>query len=47
MLQFGKSIYPMFVYEHYLIYIFMKIHENLKNEGESRKTINLVDGGGW
>ena len=37
MLQFDKSIHPVVLYEYYLIWIFMKILENLKNEGKSRK----------
>ena len=47
MLQFDKSIYPEVLYEYYIICIFMNIHENLKNEGKSRKTINLGEGGRW
>ena len=41
MLQFDKSIYPVVLYEYYLIWIFMKMHENLKNEGNRVKTISL------
>ena len=37
MLQFDRSIYPVVLYEYYLIFIFMRMHENLKNEGKSRK----------
>ena len=37
MFQFDKSIHPVVQYEYYLICIFMNIHENLKNEGKSRK----------
>ena len=37
MLQFEKSIHPVVLYEYYLIWIFMKMHESLKNEGKSRK----------
>ena len=37
MLQFDKSIHLVVLYEYYLSWIFMKIHENLKNEGKSRK----------
>ena len=38
MLQFDKSINPVILYECYLIWIFMKMHENLKkDERKSRK----------
>ena len=39
MLQFDKTcIHPVVLNEYYPICIFMNIHENLKNEGKSRKT---------
>ena len=44
MLQFDKSIHPVVLYEYYLICIFMNVHENLKNEGKSRKIISLGEG---
>ena len=37
MVQSDKSIHPVVLYKLYLICIFMNIHENLKNEGKSRK----------
>ena len=38
MLQFDMSNHPVVLYEYYLIWIFMKMHENLKkNEGKSLK----------
>ena len=37
MLQFDRSIHPVVLYEYYLIWIFMKMHENFKKEGKSRK----------
>ena len=45
MIQFGKSIHPVVLYEYYLICILMEIHENFKNEGNHLKTINLGGGG--
>ena len=36
MLQIDRSIHPEVLYEYYLIWIFMKMHENLKNERKSR-----------
>ena len=33
-LQFDSSIHPVVLYEYYLIWIFMKMHENLKKYGE-------------
>ena len=37
MLQFDMSNHPVVLYEYYLIWIFMKVPENFKNEGKSRK----------
>ena len=38
MLQFDRSIHPVVLYDYYLIWIFMKMHEKFeKNEGKSRK----------
>ena len=42
-MRFDKSIHPVVLYEYYLICIFMKIHENLKNE---EKTQNHKPGEG-
>ena len=44
MLKFDKSIHPVVLYEYFLVLIFMKIHENLKNEGKHVKTISLGEG---
>ena len=44
MLQFDKSIHPVVIYEYYLICIFMKIRENLKNEGKSHKNYKPYGG---
>ena len=41
MVKFDKSIHPVVLYELYLICIFMKIHDNLKNEGKSRKNTHV------
>ena len=37
MLQFDMANHPVVLYEYNLIWIFMKMHENLKNEVKSRK----------
>ena len=42
-MRFDKSIHPVVLYKYYLICIFMKIHENLKNE---EKTQNHKPGEG-
>ena len=44
MFQFDKSIHPVVLYEYYPIWIFMKIHERLKNEGKTRKNYYLGEG---
>ena len=44
MLQFDKSIHPVVLYEYYLIWIFMKIHENLKMKENHVKTVSLGEG---
>ena len=44
MLQFDKSIHPVVLYDYYLICIFMSIHENLKNEGKTRKNYKPLRG---
>ena len=39
MLQFDRSIHQVVLYEYYLTWLFMKMHENFfkKNEGKSLK----------
>ena len=39
-------LFPVDLYEYYLICIFMIIHENLKNEGKSRKNYRPMGGVG-
>ena len=46
-IQFDKSIYPMVIYENYLISIFMNVYVNLQKICNIKKTtINLEEGGG-
>ena len=44
MLQFDKAFHPVVLYEYYLICIFIKLHENLKNEGKSRRNYKPMGG---
>ena len=45
MLQFDMANHPVVLYEYYLIWIFMKMHENLKKMMENHvKTISLGEG---
>ena len=44
MLQFDKSIHSVVLYEYYLIFILMKIYENLKNAGKSNNNYKPWEG---